>query len=122
MNLVDNKIILDERTRAYVGENKLYKGITRMIGKHLFPSQYGNVPKYILERAAKRGNRIHAELTMFDVLGTAKSEEVEWYKGVLKKHNLTIHENEYIVTDGEHFASPIDKVATIDGVIYLIDV
>lgn len=122
MKLKDNKIILDEATRVYIGDDKRYRGITRMIGNQLFPNQYSNVPKYILERAAKRGNRIHADLTMYDVLGTAKSEEVGWYKEVLKKHNLTIHQNEYIVTDGEEFASPIDKVGTIEDEVVLIDV
>lgn len=122
MNLIDTKIILDEETRIYYGEDKKYRGITRMIRNQLFPNMYGEVPPQVLENAMKRGNRIHAELTMYDVLGTIRSKEVEWYKKVLEEHNLKIHSNEYIVTDWENFASPIDKVGSIAEEIVLVDV
>lgn len=111
MRLNNSNVIFNQEAHTYTLDGVCLKGITGVLSKHLFPKKYDNIPEYILRNAAERGHFIHECCELADGLGVIPDcEEARNYVELKKQHNLTTAANEYIVTDGEHYASPIDIV------------
>lgn len=122
MQLNPTPVLFTNNPRGYwIGKNQL-QGITGMLSRQLFPNKYNAVPEKILKKAAERGSRIHSDIEMFDMFGVANSEESEWYKTLKEKEQFEVVRSEYLVTDGEHFASAIDKVLILNGDLCIADV
>jgi hypothetical protein len=95
-----------------------------MLHKRLFPNEYKkpeNEPleKWLrtLEQAAKRGTAIHDACEAYDngeQVYTEYIAEVDAYAESTKKKKLRHLASEYLVTDGDYFASAIDKVYEVD--------
>lgn len=86
-------------------------GITSLIDRCLYPATYKGVPEAVLRRAAEYGTSVHKACERFDALWEDDgSEEVASYKAICKEHGLTHEASEYLVSDGERYASSIDKV------------
>lgn len=120
--LKNSNVIYNDTEHSYKYEEKQLFGITGVLKKHLFADKYDGIPKYILQKAAENGNKIHFDLQTFDLFGEINTEKQREYSDIIQKNNIKVIDNEYIVTDFEHFATAIDKVVMIDGKIYLIDV
>lgn len=118
----DSGVIFEPIAHTYEYNGKFLKGITGMISKHLFPSQYKDVPKYILDRAARRGTEIHERLITTDMFDEVETEEQADYLAMKQQYNINVLDSEYLVTDFEHFATAIDKVFKIGDDMYLGDV
>lgn len=113
-----------ESHRYYLGDKEL-QGITGMIRRQLFPDEYKDVPDEVLMKAADRGHRIHALCEFVDEFNVDSSNEelVQDYIDLKKANKLTTMASEYVVSDNEHFASPIDKVfITEDDTFILADI
>ena len=122
LELNDSGVVFIENPRGYwIGETHL-EGLTGMIGRQLFPNKYAAVPEKILAKAAERGHRIHEEIQVYDMFGEISSEEVKWYADMKESEQFDVLDSEYLVTDGTHFASAIDKVIVKDGKVCLADV
>lgn len=122
MTLNDSGVVFIENPRGYwIGETHL-EGLTGMIGRQLFPNKYTAVPEKILAKAAERGHRIHEEIQVYDMFGEISGEEVRWYADMKKAERFEVLDSEYLVTDGTHFASAIDKVIVKDEKVCLADV
>ncbi len=122
MTLNDSGVVFIENPRGYwIGETHL-EGLTGMIGRQLFPNKYAAVPEKILAKAAERGHRIHEEIQVYDMFGEVASDEVRWYADMKESEQFDVIDSEYLVTDGTHFASAIDKVIVKDGKVCLADV
>lgn len=122
LELNDSGVVFIENPRGYwVGETHL-EGLTGMIGRQLFPNKYAAVPEKILAKAAERGHRIHEEIQVYDMFGEVASDEVRWYSDMKESEQFDVLDSEYLVTDGTHFASAIDKVIVKDGKVCLADV
>lgn len=122
MTLNDSGVVFIENPRGYwIGETHL-EGLTGMIGRQLFPDKYKAVPEKVLAKAAERGHRIHEEIQVYDMFGEILSAEVQWYADMKKSEQFDVLDSEYLVTDGTHFASAIDKVIIKDGKVCLADV
>lgn len=117
MKLKDSKVYFNEFYHSYSLEDKEFHGITGVISKHLFPNKYAGIPEQILNNAARRGNEIHEKLHKSDIF-----HDYEPYEKFKEDNNIEIIDNEYLVTDFDHFATAIDKVGTINGQNSLIDV
>ena len=113
-----------EAHRYFLNGNEL-SGITGLLHKHIFPDQYKDIPQWVLDRAAERGTMVHESIELLDA-GFEQAEstpEIENYKRIKADNGLKTIANEYIVTDGEHFASGIDLVFTNGGKnIILVDI
>jgi hypothetical protein len=120
--LKNSKVTYNDVEHTYSYKGKKLSGITRILTKHLFVDKYDAIPDYILQNAAKIGNQVHFDLQTFDLFGQITTDKQKEYSEIIEKNNINVIENEYIVTDFEHFATAIDKVVIIDGKIYLIDV
>ena len=126
MRLNDSRVTFDPVKHAYSLDGVTLKGITSRIHEKLFPDEYADVPKHILQAAADRGHRIHTAVELYDESGivTSDCQELNSYLDLREKHAfLKEHEaSEYLVTDGKIYASAIDKVYALPDGVALVDI
>lgn len=125
IQLQDSKVLFNAEEHRYFLNGKELRGITGMLKEQLFKDKYKDIPQFVLDRAAERGTMIHESIELLDS-GFEPAEstpEIENYKRIKEEYGLKTIENEYIVTDGFHFASGIDLVFTNGGKnIFLADI
>ena len=111
MKLIKSGVEFNSEDHTYTLKGKKLSGITEMIGKQLFPDKYNNVPDFILNKAANRGSMIHDKIELVDSIDIPCEDiEILNYKKIKEENEIRTIANEYIVTDKENFASPIDLV------------
>lgn len=112
IKLNQSGVVFTPEDHRYFLKGRELSGITGLIKSQLFKDKYKDIPQFVLDRAAERGTMIHESIELLDG-GFAPAEltpELENYKRIKAENGLSTVENEYIVTDGEHFASGIDLV------------
>lgn len=125
MELVKSTVIFDPEAHTYhTPEGVRLQGITGMLHRQLFPDEYRDVPRHVLDRAAERGHAIHQLCELVDDLGlTPDDPEAQAYIHLKAGAGLAYRCSEYLVSDNEHFASAIDKVYDDgDGAFTLADI
>lgn len=129
IKLNKSKVVFNEEKHTYhIGKRKL-EGITGTLIKKAFPDTYKDIPEAVLMKAAERGGMIHNSFELFCTVFSSDikqypnpTEEIHALNDMLLSYDLHHVDSEYLVTDGEHFASAIDGVfADADGNIYLCD-
>ncbi len=118
-------VVFNEHSHTYMLGDKKLKGITGMIGSQLFPEKYDGIPQYVLDRAAEYGSSVHSTIELCDSLGDHDNPDplYQAYRRLLFDEGLEPIANEYIVTDFEHFATPIDVLASDkEGFLAIIDI
>lgn len=129
INLNVPKVTFIEESHQYFIGKKELKGVTRTLIKKAFPDTYKNIPEAVLKKAAERGGFIHNTLETFCSIFDADikkypnpTEELQAFHSMLVAYDLHYVASEYLVTDGENFASAIDGVfSDNEGNIYLVD-
>ena len=117
MHLTDSRVVFDELTHTYTLDGVMLSGITPIVG-WLFPGTYKDIPETVLARAAEYGTLVHKSIELSDTLGIATDVNAEAYIKMRTEHGCGIVRNEYLVTDGERYASSIDLVMdSPDGVV-----
>lgn len=119
---------VEESHQYFLGEKEL-KGVTGTLIKKAFPDTYKNIPEAVLKKAAERGGLIHNTFETFCSIFDADikkypnpTEELQAFHSMLVSFGLHYVASEYLVTDGENFASAIDGIfADNEGNIYLVD-
>lgn len=110
VELVDSGVIFNEEEHSYHLNGKELSGITEMLSRQ-FGFGYDNVSKRILQQAAEYGTGVHKSCEDFDMNwindGTV---EVQDYINICKENGLVHEASEHTVTDGENWASKIDKI------------
>jgi hypothetical protein len=123
------KVTFIEETHQYFIGKKELKGVTGTLIKKAFPDTYKNIPESVLKKAAERGGLVHNTFETFCSIFDADikkypnpTEELQAFHSMLVAYDLHYVASEYLVTDGENFASAIDGVfADEEGNIYLVD-
>ena len=123
------KVTFIEETHQYFIGKKELKGVTGTLIKKAFPDTYKNIPESVLMKAAERGGLIHNTFETFCSIFDADikkypnpTEELQAFHSMLVAFDLHYVASEYLVTDGENFASAIDGIfADKEGNIYLVD-
>lgn len=112
IQLASSGVLFNEEQHTYTLEGKSLQGITGVLERRLFPNKYDGVDEEVLAKAAARGTAIHRYCQIFDEMGivTESCEEAVNYASMCKNLNLVPVASEYIVTDGQHYASKIDAV------------
>lgn len=105
-------VVFNEEGHTYHLDGKELQGVTGILTRRLFPDKYAGVDEEVLAKAAARGTAIHRYCQIYDELGivTEGSVEVSNYARLRDAQGLIPVQREYIVTDGEHYASKIDAV------------
>ena len=119
---------IEESHQYFIGKKEL-KGVTGTLIKKAFPDTYKNIPEAVLKKAAERGGLIHNTFETFCSIFDADikkypnpTEELQAFHSMLVAFDLHYVASEYLVTDGENFASAIDGIfADNEGNIYLVD-
>lgn len=119
---------IEESHQYFLGEKEL-KGVTGTLIKKAFPDTYKNIPEAVLMKAAERGGLVHNTLETFCSIFDADikkypnpTEDLLAFHSMLVSFGLHYVASEYLVTDGENFASAIDGIfADDEGNIYLVD-
>ena len=111
IELKDSGILFDKERHEYWLGNRQLSGITGMLQRQLFPDEFDNVPEGMLQEAARYGTEVHESIEAFDSSWINDgTQEVSDYIELCQENNLVHERSEYTVTDGENWASNIDKV------------
>lgn len=129
ITLNEPKVTFVEESHQYFLGKKELKGVTGTLIKKAFPDTYKNIPESVLMKAAERGGLIHNTFETFCSIFDADinkypnpTEELQAFHSMLVSYGLHYIASEYLVTDGENFASAIDGIfADNEGNIYLVD-
>ena len=107
-----SNVIFDEVEHTYHLYGKQLKGITGTLIPHAIGQKYADVPEHILAEKAKYGKWVHSEIEMY-LNGFEPSEPTDEFLAFKKWQSLTkieFVESEFIVSDNENFATPIDGI------------
>ena len=107
-----SNVIYDEVEHTYHLNGKQLKGITGTLIPHAIGQKYADVPEHILAEKAKYGKLVHSEIEMY-LNGFEPSEPTPEFLAFKKWQSLTkieFVESEFIVSDNENFATPIDGI------------
>ena len=114
IELKDSGVLFNKERHEYWLGNRQLSGITGMLQRQLFPDEFNNVPEEALKEAARYGTEVHESIEAFDSSWiNDRTQEVLDYIGLCQENNLVHERSEYTVTDGENWASNIDKVYRI---------
>lgn len=110
ITLNESRVHFDELTHTYELDGRMLSGITPVVG-WLYPETYKDIPEAVLAKAAEYGTMIHRYIEIFDQIGmVGDAEMVNAYDTMRHEHGCHTIRNEYLVTDGEKYASSIDLV------------
>ena len=107
-----SNVIFDEVEHTYHLNGKKLQGITGTLIPHAIGQKYADVPEHILAEKAKYGKLVHSEIEMY-LNGFEPSEptpEFSTFKGWVLGNGIKFEFAEFIVTDNENFATPIDAI------------
>ena len=105
-----SNVIFDEVEHTYHLYGKKLKGITGTLIPHAIGQKYADVPEHILAEKAKYGKLVHSEIEMY-LNGFEPSNPTPEFSAFKKwGANAKFVESEFIVTDSENFATPIDGI------------
>ena len=111
VELKDSGVIFNEEEHTYKLGDKYLSGITGVLHRHLFPDEFDGISESVLNHAAQYGTSVHKSIENFESQWINDgSQEVADYIQIIKDYNLSHEISEYTITDGENFASNIDKV------------
>ena len=107
----DSGVLFNKERHEYWLGDKQLSGITGMLQRQLFPDEFNNVPEEAIKEAARYGTEVHESIELFDSSWINDgTQEVQDYISLCQENGLVHERSEYTVTDGENWASNIDKV------------
>ena len=111
IELKDSGVHFNKKRHEYWLGDKQLSGITGMLQRQLFPDEFNNVPEEAIKEAARYGTEVHESIEAFDSSWINDgTQEVQDYISLCQENGLVHERSEYTVTDGENWASNIDKV------------
>ena len=124
IELRDSGVLFNKELHEYWLGNKQLSGITGMLQRQLFPDEFEGIPDNLLQEAARYGTEVHESIELFDSSWVNDgTQEVQDYISLCNENCLVHERSEYTVTDGENWASNIDKVyRTSDDTFSLGDI
>ena len=111
IELKDSGVLFNEEEHSYWLDGKKLSGITGMLQRQLFPTEFDGIPQHFIQGAADYGTSVHVSCEDFDKNWINDgTQEVNDYIELCKDYGLVHECSEYTVTDGTNWASMIDKV------------
>lgn len=110
VELTESGVVFNEQDHTYNLNGKFLSGITGVLHRQLFADEFEGIDEETLKKAAEYGTAVHKSCELFDnEWVNDNTPEVIDYVTLCRENDLTHEISEYTVTDGEHFASNIDK-------------
>lgn len=124
MKLNQSRVQFDAATHTYHLDGVVLQGITGTLIKRAFPDKYKDIDPEVLAEAARKGHELHEAIQNYDRFGIVSDDErVKNYVELKHGSGLVTVENEYLVSDNEHYASSIDVVLeNVTGDVVLVDI
>ena len=124
IKLYKSPVVFDAVSHTYHLGGVVLQGITSTLIHRAFPDKYKGIDDEVLAQAAAKGHALHEAIQNFDRFGIMSDDERLLNYAIEKMdRNLTTIENEYLVSDEQHYASSIDIVmANEREEICLVDV
>ena len=111
IELKDSGVVFNAENHTYLLGEKYLSGVTPVLQRQLFPTEFEGIPSHIVDAAAEYGTEVHASCEDFDAnWNNDGTVEVQDYIRICHDYGLTHEASEYTVTDGKEYASQIDKV------------
>ena len=111
IELRDSGVLFNKELHEYWLGDKQLSGITGMLQRQLFPDEFEGIPDNLLQEAVRYGIEVHESIEAFDTSWLNDgTQEVKDYISLCNEYGLVHEKSEYTVTDGESWASNIDKV------------
>ena len=111
IELKDSGVIFNAGDHTYLLGDRYLSGITPVLQRQFFPTEFEGIPRHIVDAAAEYGTEVHASCEDFDAnWNNDGTIEVQDYIQICHDYGLTHEASEYTVTDGKDYASQIDKV------------
>ena len=111
IELKESGVLFNEEEHTYRLDGKELSGITGMLQRQLFPTEFDGIPEHLIQGAADYGTSVHISCEDFDKNWINDgTQEVIDYIQICKDYGLVHECSEYTVTDGKDWASRIDKV------------
>lgn len=111
IELKDSGVTFNAEDHTYLLGDKILSGITSVLQRQFFPTEFEGIPKHIVDAAAEYGTGVHASCEDFDAnWNNDGTIEVQDYIQICRDYDLHHEASEYTVTDGKEYASQIDKV------------
>lgn len=111
----------EDHTYYLPEKDKYLSGITGMLERQLFPDTYAGIPEAIIKQAAEYGTAAHQSIENFDMdWENDGTQEIADYIRLIAENGLVHETSEYLITDGENYASMIDKVYRVDETTFNI--
>lgn len=110
MKLKQSQVTFDAATHTYHLNGVVLQGITGTLIKRAFPDKYKDIDPDVLAEAARKGHELHEAIQNYDRFGIVQDDRIDNYASLKEVKGLTTIENEYLVSDEEHYASSIDIV------------
>ena len=107
-----SNVIYDEVAHTYHLNGKKLQGITGTLIPHAIGQKYADVPESILIATMEKGKRVHSEIEMYLKI-FEPSEPTDEFLAFKKWQSFTkikFVKSEFIVSDNENFATPIDAI------------
>lgn len=122
MKLYKSPVVFDAASHTYHLDGVALQGVTSTLLRRAFPDKYKGIDEAVLANAARKGKELHEAIQNFDRFGMLQDDRIELYRHIKKSYQLTTIENEYLVSDEQHYASSVDIVMTdAKKEIYLVD-
>ena len=124
IELKDSGVLFNKELHEYRLDGKQLSGITGMLQRQLFLDEFEGIPESAIQEAARYGTEVHESIEAFDTSWLNDgTQEVQDYISLCNENGLVHERSEYTVTDGENWASNIDKVyRTSDDTFSLGDI
>ena len=111
IELKDSGVLFNEEEHSYWLDGRELSGITGMLQRQLFPTEFDGIPQCFIQGAADYGTSVHISCEDFDKNWINDgTQEVADYIEICKQYGLVHEASEYIVSDNKDWASMIDKV------------
>ncbi len=124
IELKDSGVIFNAEDHTYLLGDKFLSGVTPVLQRQFFPTEFEGIPKQIVDAAAEYGKGVHASCEDFDAnWDNDGTQEVQDYIQICRDYDLHHEASEYTVTDFKDYASQIDKVYRVsDDTFDLADI
>lgn len=113
-------------THQYLVDGILALSVTQIIDK-LFPSDYANIPQYILDKACDYGIQVHEAIENYEKGITEElppliEETLESYIDIACNYEIDVIDMEQIVHYEDKYCGRYDMLANVKGELSIIDV
>lgn len=126
IKLNNSGVVFDKAAHTYHLNGKKLSGVTKMIARYLDDSlaDIDSLPEHIQEKifaAGDYGSLVHDAIEDYINKGTIDRIEVYDFIAFCEENNLKPIAAEYLVTDGNDYASAIDVVCEGENGVVLVD-